>query len=191
MTWMETIRANIIRRRSVLYLFTAILLVASGIWFFGTRGDKLVYEIQDTDIVSVSFRVTHGVDHVFIYPGPIRWGFDQLREKLGTLRTKTSQRMVTHTYVDSDVLWVTWKQKGPVADPNCLRAILIGPDGTRRILNKSGAFDPDRMVSVSRWPLTQGITSLTNSTLQIIEVRSEDRFLPNAAGRALVNIRLR
>ncbi|MDB6031223.1 MAG: hypothetical protein JWM16_1561, partial [Verrucomicrobiales bacterium] len=22
------------------------------------------------------------------------------------------------------VLWVTWKQKGPVADPNCLRAIL-------------------------------------------------------------------
>lgn len=77
----------------------------------------IVCQIVDTNIIEVKFQVTHGTNHVFYYPGPVRWGFDEVRKKTGLFRGGTSQRLVTQTIKDSDVLWITCKYRSQAVNP--------------------------------------------------------------------------
>ena len=133
-----------------------------------TSADYIVLS-TGTNVSRVSFKVTHGTNHVYYQPSRIRWEADQLWKRFGFRGSHEIQRKRVHTFQPGDVLWVTCAH-GVLPTSKDFKAVLVRNNGRQRHQTSTGALcDAKRGVSLSAWIVFGGVASNHASTLRIID----------------------
>lgn len=133
-----------------------------------SKSATYVPAIRGTNITRISVSFTQGTNHVFYYPGRLRWKVDQALRKLGLHPGRPSQMVSSLSARPQTQMWIQCEHTGQPPFLRDLSLQQMNSRGARQsywLSSWGGVQDTNRNITVVHFPLFGGITNYAGSTI--------------------------